>query len=115
MQPQKIILHKKSGTLEVVYADKSFTLAAGYLRMKSPSADNKGKTHIYHPQVSMEQVTSVGNYAMQIKFSDGHSTGIYTWEYVRLLCVTQQAEMAKVEAAEKKATQVLKIQPAPSK
>ncbi|MBE8182155.1 MAG: DUF971 domain-containing protein, partial [Candidatus Portiera sp.] len=41
MQPQKIILHKKSANLEVIYADNEFTLAAGYLRMKSPSADNK--------------------------------------------------------------------------
>ncbi|MCH9665054.1 MAG: DUF971 domain-containing protein [Gammaproteobacteria bacterium] len=113
MQPQKIILHQKSATLELVYADNQFILTAGYLRMKSPAADNKGKTHIYHQQVTIDQVTAVGNYAVQIKFSDGHNTGIYSWGYIRLLCVTQQSEMARVAAAEKEGTQVLKVQPAP--
>lgn len=115
MQPQQIILHKKSATLEVIYADTKFTLVSGYLRMKSPSADNKDKTHVFHPNVTIDQVTSVGNYAMQVQFSDGHNTGIYSWDYVRLLCVTQQAEMAKIAAAEQKDTQVLRVQPAPEK
>ncbi len=115
MQPQKIILHKKSANLEVIYADNEFTLAAGYLRMKSPSADNKDKTNIYHPKVAIEQVTSVGNYAMQIQFSDGHNTGIYSWDYVRLLCITQKSEMAKIKTTQKQDTQILRVQPAPNK
>lgn len=118
MQPQKIILHKKSATLELLYADNSFVLDAGYLRMKSPAADNKDKTHIYHPDVSINQVTGVGNYALQINFSDGHNTGIYSWDYVRLLCITHKSEMVKIEKQKEQQgkeggdVQVLKIQPA---
>ena len=116
MQPHQIILHKKSNTVELVYIDNSFTLESGYLRMKSPAADNKGKTHIYHPEVSINQVSPVGNYALQISFSDGHRTGIYTWDYLRGLCVNHRKEMANIEkevqTTKNDEVQVIKIQPA---
>ena len=62
----------------------------------SPSAENQGETDIFgkvsggtttteFPNVKILKVSSVGNYAIRILFSDGHSTGIYSWDYLRKL------------------------------
>jgi DUF971 family protein len=66
-------------------------LAAEYLRVESPSAELQG----HHPsqrqivggkaQVGIEQIIPTGNYAIRLKFSDGHDTGIYSWDYLHTL------------------------------
>ncbi len=38
---------------------------------------------LYRPALRIEKVEPVGNYAIQIRWNDGHDTGIYTWEYLR--------------------------------
>jgi DUF971 family protein len=38
------------------------------------------------PEISIEQMELVGNYALKIRWSDGHDTGLYTWEHLRRLC-----------------------------
>ena len=89
--------------------------------MKSPAADNKGKMHIYHEKASIEKVVLVGNYAVNIVFSDGHKSGIYSWDYVRSLCVAYEREMQKIEKQREvqkqnsEEVQVLNIQAAPKK
>ena len=71
-------------------------LDASLLRSESPSADNKGETDIFgqvsggqakreFPDIEIIKVNPVGNYAIRIVFSDGHSTGIFSWEYLRSL------------------------------
>ena len=71
-------------------------LDASLLRSESPSADNKGETDIFgqvsggqakreFPDIEIIKVNPVGNYAIRIIFSDGHSTGIFSWEYLRSL------------------------------
>ncbi len=71
-------------------------LDASLLRSESPSADNKGETNIFgqvsggqakreFPDIEIIKVNPVGNYAIRIIFSDGHSTGIFSWEYLRSL------------------------------
>jgi DUF971 family protein len=75
--------------------DESY-LDASLLRSESPSADNKGETDIFgqvsggqpkgsFPNIKIIKVLPVGNYAIRIIFSDGHSTGIFSWEYLRNL------------------------------
>jgi len=87
MHPTAIKLHKKSGILELKYADdKIAELNAEYLRVFSPSAEVQG----HHPSqavlqygkrwVKIQNILPVGNYAIQIEFDDGHNSGIYSWE-----------------------------------
>lgn len=65
-----------------------------YLREKSPSAENMGEVDILgqrhggdgpriYPGVKVVGWERVGNYAVCFHFSDGHSTGIYSWTYLR--------------------------------
>lgn len=78
----KIILHKKSRTLEVEFDDnKRFILPCGYLRAFSPSAEmrNKEKSIAEYRQVNILSIEMVGQYAIRPVFSDGHRTGIYSW------------------------------------
>ena len=44
---------------------------------------------MYKPRVTAKSATSVGNYAIQIQFSDGHSTGIYSFDALREMCSCQ--------------------------
>jgi DUF971 family protein len=64
------------------------------LREQSPSAENMGEVDILgqrwggdgprrFPGVTVRGLRRVGNYAVTFEFSDGHSTGIYSWEYLR--------------------------------
>ena len=115
MVPVKIVLHKKSKTLELGYADNTFVLPAPYLRSKSPSAEMKKNPVAYNPRVGIEEARLIGNYALQIFFDDHHRTGIYTWEYLRQLCIEMKnEELRRGHAMEEKA-QPLYIRPARSK
>lgn len=96
--PRELDLQRDHG-LTVVWGDgrRSFYSVA-YLRRMSPSADMKGlreqiKTNpltVLPPSAArasgalvVEDAELVGNYAIRLRFSDGHSTGIYSWEYLR--------------------------------
>lgn len=109
MIPNELIVHTRSATLEVVYAEHRFVLPAAYLRAKSPSAENKRQPH-YQPNVKLTKAVNVGNYAVQLYFDDGHHTGLYHWDYLRALCLSMKREMAKLQAT-RDDTQVLHIQP----
>lgn len=87
--PTNIRLLKKERILEVEFDDGTlFRLTAEYLRVESPSAEVQGhgssqKKIISGCQnVAINQIESVGNYAIRIHFNDNHSTGIYTWAYL---------------------------------
>lgn len=87
MTPSDIIVRDKGRTLVLVYSDKpEITLAAEYLRVESPSAEVQGHNSSQKQVVSGKQNVSitgaepVGNYAIRLIFSDGHSTGIYSWD-----------------------------------
>jgi DUF971 family protein len=81
---------RDSGTILLVTFDtgESFQLDAEFLRVESPSAEVKGhgpgqevtlggKRH-----VKITAMETVGNYAVRITFDDGHSTGLYSWDYL---------------------------------
>jgi DUF971 family protein len=71
--------------------DESFDLDAEYLRVESPSAEVKGHGPGQEQLVSgkrnvfMARLEPIGSYAVRIIFSDSHSTGLYTWNYLAKL------------------------------
>ena len=110
MQPTDIRLHKKTALLELRYADGgSYSLPAEFLRVYSPSAEvrghGKGQEVLQTGKrfVKIERIEPVGHYAVQLHFDDGHSTGIYSWEYLRELALGQQTlwdeYLARMQAA----------------
>ncbi|UCF75663.1 MAG: DUF971 domain-containing protein [Betaproteobacteria bacterium] len=86
-QPTEIKLHQASRVLEIAYADgRVFKLPCEFLRVYSPSAEVRGHgpgqevLQIGKKDVAITKVEPVGNYAVQLTFSDGHDTGIYSWD-----------------------------------
>ena len=86
--PTQIKLHKKSQTLELVFNDQPYTLSSEFLRVLSPSAEvrghGKGQEVLQTAKkfVEITDITTIGNYAIKLTFSDGHDTGIYSWDYL---------------------------------
>ena len=85
--PTEIKLHQKSRVLEITYADgKTFSLPCEFLRVHSPSAEVRGHgpgqevLQIGKREVAIARIEPVGTYAVQLYFSDGHDTGIYSWD-----------------------------------
>jgi DUF971 family protein len=72
-----------------------FSLRAEYLRVMSPSAEVRGhssserKTVAGKKDVTIAAVEPVGRYAVRLVFSDGHDTGLYTWDYLHELGATE--------------------------
>ena len=95
--PSDIRLHKKSKQLELIYSDRErYLLSCEYLRVHSPSAEVRGhgpgqevlQTGKLH--VNIIRIEPVGNYAIQLHFTDGHESGIYSWAYLYSLCTRQE-------------------------
>jgi DUF971 family protein len=87
--PTGITLHQKSRVLEIVFSDsRSFRLPYEYLRVYSPSAEVRGHgpgqevLQVGKRAVEIRALEPVGSYAVQPQFSDGHNTGIYSWDYL---------------------------------
>ena len=86
-QPTEIKLHQKSRVLEIAFADgAAFQLPCEFLRVYSPSAEVRGHgpgqevLQVGKKDVEITRVEPVGSYAVQFTFSDGHDTGIYSWD-----------------------------------
>jgi len=95
--PTEIKLHQKSGVLELGYADgKTFSLPCEFLRVHSPSAEVRGHgpgqevLQAGKKDVTINRIEPVGTYAVQLCFSDGHDTGIYSWDLLYDFGVRQQ-------------------------
>ena len=81
------------GRLLIVAYDDGFAarISAEKLRVESPSAEVQGhsaaekKIVVGKENVAIVEAEPVGNYAVRLIFDDGHSTGLYTWEYLRKL------------------------------
>ena len=87
--PTEITLHKKSRMLELSFDDGSHCqLPAEFLRVYSPSAEVRGHgpgqetLQTGKRNVEITDLEPVGNYAVQPTFSDGHNTGIYSWDWL---------------------------------
>jgi DUF971 family protein len=88
--PTELRLRKDRKVLSIAFDDGStYDLDAEYLRVRSPSAEVQGhspderKTVGGKRNVAILEVQPVGNYAVRLLFDDLHSTGIYSWDYLR--------------------------------
>lgn len=108
--PTEIKLHKKSRQLEISFANgKSFTISHELLRVASPSAEVRGHgpgqevLQTGKRNVDILNIEPVGNYAVKLSFSDGHDTGLYSWDMLHSLGEHQdevwQGYLARLEAA----------------
>jgi DUF971 family protein len=91
--PIEVDLHRASRTLDLVWADGTrHTLSCEFLRVHSPSAEVRGHgpgqevLQTGKRMVTIDAIEAVGNYALQFRFSDGHDSGIYAWDYLHALC-----------------------------
>ena len=89
MQPTAITLHQASRVLEIAFDDgRSFRLPYEFLRVHSPSAEVRGHgpgqetLQVGKRDVGINNIESVGHYAIRPDFSDGHTSGIYSWDYL---------------------------------
>jgi len=94
--PSRVLVNESKDTLVLEYQSKqSFALSAEYLRVFSPSAEVRGhgqgqETLQYGKRdVKIASLVQSGNYAVQIIFSDGHDSGIYSWDYLEELAVNR--------------------------
>ena len=94
--PTELKLHQSSRALEIAFSDgRTFRLPYEFLRVYSPSAEVRGHgpgqevLQVGKREVGIAEVESVGHYAIRPTFSDGHDTGIYSWEYLYDLGVNQ--------------------------
>jgi DUF971 family protein len=90
--PTEIKLHQKSRVLEITFTDgRSFRLPYEFLRVYSPSAEVRGHgpgqevLQVGKRDVGVTAIEPVGMYAIKLVFSDGHDTGIYSWDYLHEL------------------------------
>jgi DUF971 family protein len=95
--PTQITLHRASHMLEVGFDDgQTFRLPAEYLRVHSPSAEVQGHGPGQRVlvdgkiDVNIDAIAPVGNYAVLLTFSDGHKTGIFSWDVLHTLGSSQE-------------------------
>jgi DUF971 family protein len=96
--PTEIKLHQQSKLMEISFADgASFKLPYEYLRVHSPSAEVRGHgpgqetLQTGKRNVEITDLRAVGNYAVQPVFSDGHDSGIYSWDLLYDLGINQES------------------------
>ena len=108
--PRSITVHGQSRVLEVAFSDgAAFRLPFELLRVYSPSAEVMGHApgqevlQTGKRNVDITGIEPVGNYAVKLQFSDGHDSGIFSWDYLYALGVHQEARWAdylrRLEAA----------------
>jgi DUF971 family protein len=90
--PSRVVLRESKDALMLTYSNgQGYTLPAEYLRVYSPSAEVRGhgegnETLQFGKRlVTINALEKAGNYALQIVFSDGHDSGIYSWDYLQAL------------------------------
>ena len=94
--PQNIIVHQQSKVLELAYENKTYQLPFEFLRVWSPSAEVRGHgvgqetLQTGKREVLINTIEQVGHYAIKPVFSDGHDSGIFSWDYLYDMCVNQE-------------------------
>ena len=93
--PKKVSLDSSKKNLQLEYASgDSYQLSAEFLRVNSPSAEVRGHGNpvLQHGKlgISIDALATAGNYALKINFSDGHDSGLYSWDYLHELACNQQ-------------------------
>tara|TARA_Y100001935_G_scaffold157939_1_gene129983 strand:+ start:645 stop:938 length:294 start_codon:yes stop_codon:yes gene_type:complete len=87
MVPDSVKLSSDKKSLQIAYDKEKFLiLSSSFLRAHTPSAENK--KNLDSPDINkfskvlIKKIEKVGNYAIRISFSDGHNTGIYSWDFL---------------------------------
>jgi len=87
--PQALTLHGQSKALEIAFSDgQTFWIPFELMRVYSPSAEVQGHgpgqevLQTGKREVDIVELVQVGNYAVQPTFSDGHNSGIFSWDYL---------------------------------
>ncbi len=93
--PLEIKLHQSSKLLEIKFNNLTeCMLSCEFLRVYSPSAEVRGHgpgqetLQIHKENVGIENIEPIGQYAIKLTFSDGHNSGIYSWDYLYELAAT---------------------------
>ncbi len=96
--PTELVAHGKSRQLEVAFSDGArFMIPFELMRVYSPSAEVQGHgpgqevLQTGKREVTLLALDPVGNYAVQPRFSDGHDSGIFSWDYLYHLGSRQAA------------------------
>lgn len=108
--PQSLTVHALSRVLEIGFGDgANFRIPFELLRVYSPSAEVQGHgpgqevLQTGKRSVTIDNIEQVGNYAIKPFFSDGHESGLFTWNYLYELGQNQDAlwrdYLARLEAA----------------
>jgi DUF971 family protein len=104
-QPTAITVHQQTRALEVSFADGAeFRIPFELMRVYSPSAEVQGHgpgqevLQTGKREIELTALEPVGNYAVQPTFSDGHNTGIFSWDYLYFLGAQQPALWQQYEA-----------------
>ena len=102
--PQDITVHGASRALEISFSDgATFRIPFELMRIYSPSAEVQGHgpgqevLQTGKREVGLEGLEPVGNYAVKPTFSDGHDSGLFTWEYLYFLGAEQDQLWADYE------------------
>lgn len=101
--PKKIQLHKKTQVLDIDFENASYSLAAEFLRVHSPSAEvqghGPGQEVLQHGKkfVAIDSIEAAGNYGLRLYFDDGHNSGIFTWSLLEQLGANQAQLNAQYE------------------
>ncbi len=104
-QPVDITVHQRSRVLEVSFSDgRNFRIPFELMRVYSPSAEVQGHgpgqevLQTGKREVELTALEPVGNYAVQPTFSDGHDSGIFSWDYLYHLGAQQDELWRRYEA-----------------
>ena len=98
MIPTNVVMHQQSKVLELSYENgNAYRLPFEFLRVLSPSAEVRGHgpgqetLQTGKRDVGINELEPVGHYAIRPMFSDGHDSGLFSWEYLYFLCENQDA------------------------
>lgn len=96
--PTEIKLHQKSRILDISFSDgRTFQISCEFLRVHSPSAEVGGHgpgqevLQTGKKMVNIVKIEPVGHYAIQLHFTDGHNTGLYSWDLLYQFGLNQDA------------------------
>lgn len=90
--PTELRYRQERRELTIAWEREQYVLGAEFLRVHSPSAEVQGHggeggtLPLGKQDVAITGIEPVGNYAVRIRFSDGHDTGLYSWDWLRELC-----------------------------
>jgi DUF971 family protein len=98
MIPTNVVVHQQSKVLELAYENgNTYRLPFEFLRVVSPSAEVQGHgpgqetLQTGKREVLIANLEPVGHYALKTSFSDGHDSGLYSWDFLQFLCENHEA------------------------